>query len=379
MSNDSCHVSVEFQLFTHICHCQVVDSVNPAILLGYFLLKKRLNIGLYSVRGHLQEASHVKMVGEKRASDGANWGGSPASGDKKKKVKVDPAVEKQQQAAVAAAIAAATPQKKKSPAAPDKAGTATAAVVDPSATREGGKKKKLGKKEREKQKLRIAKAQALADEEAGRIAAGGAPAPTVDAATKLEKRSRYTVFVGNLPYDATQQDLFKHFDNFLRDMVLDVRMLHDRGTGESRGTCFVDLKDAISLSKAHKLHHSKLMDRQINVEPSVGGGGKGENRVKKTEEKKRELEDLRKKRIKKELSNPNPRAGAAARGFGAQKRTAQANAAANGGSRRGGGKREGGGDWKGGESKGSGRGGSKTGGSSVVKGEGGSVVKTEGV
>ena len=68
--------------------------------------------------------------------------------------------------------------------------------------------------------------------------------------------------------------------------------------------CFVDLKDPISLSKAYKLHHSKIMDRQINVEPTVGGGGKGENRRRKMEEKKKEWSKLRKKRITKEVENP---------------------------------------------------------------------------
>lgn len=300
-----------------------------------------------------------RAAGEGAAEDagvggGADWGGALNSGGKKK-AKPDPAAVKQKQAAVAAAIMAATSQKPAAPAVDADEAATDADEIDAvegggqGATREGGKKKKLGKKEREKLKLRTAKAQELADEEAGRIAAGGTPAPAADTATKLDKRSRYTVFVGNLPYDATQQDVYKHFDNFLREMVLDVRMLHDRGTGEFRGTCFVDLKDAISLSKAYKLHHSKLMDRQINVEPTVGGGGKGENRIKKTEDKKKELEDLRKKRIKKELSNPKDKK---TRGFGAQKRSALANAALNRGSRRPSGKGEGGTGWKGGGSKG---------------------------
>ena len=186
------------------------------------------------------------------------------------------------------------------------------------------KKRHLGKKEREKLKRARAVEQAAADEEAGRIAAGGKPSTTGTSAqpsSKADKRSRYTVFVGNLPYDATQQDVFKHFENFLRDMVLDVRMNHDKGTGQFRGTCFVDLKDAIALSKAHKLHHSKLMDRKINVEPTVGGGGKGENRTKKMEERKREIEKLRKSRLKKEIEAPKTKK---TRGFGAQKRSALA-------------------------------------------------------
>jgi len=123
----------------------------------------------------------------------------------------------------------------------------------------GAKKKKrkphLGRKEREKLRKAAAAAQSAADEEAGRVAAGGAAGvadaanaagEAMDADGKAKHRSRYTVFVGNLPYDATTQDVFKHFDTSLRGMVLDVRMNHDKGTGEFRGTCFVDFKDAVT-------------------------------------------------------------------------------------------------------------------------------------
>ena len=192
-------------------------------------------------------------------------------------------------------------------------------------------KKHLGKKEREKLRAKTAKAQKLADEEAGCIAAGGSPSkPIASDDTKSDSRSRYTVFVGNLPYDATREEVFQHFDCHLRDMVLEVRLQHDRGTGQFRGTCFVDFKDAISLGKAFKLHHSKFMDRKINVEPTVGGGGKGENRTKKMTEKKKELEKLRKKRLEREKKTQK-QAGAKKRGFGAQKRSLErAHAQANG-------------------------------------------------
>lgn len=153
--------------------------------------------------------------------EGANWGG-----------------------AIAAAAAGSKKRAKKGPAVVDELKAETGSedarpAVQPEAGKKS-KKKKLGRKEREKLKLKAAKAQAQADEEAGRIAAGGAPQVTATAtegaAQMTDKKKRYTVFVGNLPYDATQQDVFKHFDNFLREMVLDVRMQHDKGTGEFRGT-----------------------------------------------------------------------------------------------------------------------------------------------
>jgi hypothetical protein len=285
--------------------------------------------------------------GEAGQSEGANWGGegdSAGEGRKKKKARAGPGAAAERAALPAAPVPG-----------PDAVPGGAADGSDPA--KKSKKKTKLGRKEREKLRLKAAKAQAQADEEAGRIAAGGAPrgevAPGEGAPASTDKKKRYTVFVGNLPYDATQQDVFKHFDNFLREMVLDVRMQHDKGTGQFRGTvcavhppaarpcrtpcnemrvrilpgaasanafarafltslsylhenaqCFVDLKDPIALSKAYKLHHSKIMDRQINVEPTVGGGGTGENRQRKMQEKKRELEKLRKKRISKEIQNP---------------------------------------------------------------------------
>lgn len=153
----------------------------------------------------------MKRKGASAAGQGANWGGEAAADSTKKAKKGRPlvGVEPEEQSGVAA--------------------------LQP--VSEKSKKKKLGRKEREKLKLKAAKAQAQADEEAGRIAAGGIPTAAGELGTqKTDKKKRYTVFVGNLPYDATQQDVFKHFDNFLREMVLDVRMQHDRGTGEFRGT-----------------------------------------------------------------------------------------------------------------------------------------------
>ena len=131
---------------------------------------------------------------------GVNWEGLSASAAKKAKKKGVPP------------SAASVPIKlQKEPAGEAHGGTAAPA---------GSKKKRkkhLGKKEREKLRLKAAKAQELADEEAGRLAAGGAAAAAAAAsalgsadehagsAGNDKKKSRYTVFVGNLPYDATQQ------------------------------------------------------------------------------------------------------------------------------------------------------------------------------
>lgn len=70
---------------------------------------------------------------------------------------------------------------------------------------------------------------------------------------KSDKNKRYIVFVGNLPYEATKQDLetlFKHLgtirriDHHLCVEVVSVRMLSDKVTGKSKGTAFVEFADA---------------------------------------------------------------------------------------------------------------------------------------
>lgn len=48
-----------------------------------------------------------------------------------------------------------------------------------------------------------------------------------------------------------------------------------------------------ALQQGLKLHHSQLDGRQINVELTAGGGGKGMTRMKKLKERNKELEGQR--------------------------------------------------------------------------------------
>lgn len=52
----------------------------------------------------------------------------------------------------------------------------------------------------------------------------------------------------------------------------------------------------IPFQKALNLHHSVLAGRKINVEVTCGGGGKGENRVKKLQQRKLKFQQGRKRR-----------------------------------------------------------------------------------
>jgi len=148
------------------------------------------------------------------------------------------------------------------------------------------KKKKLGKKERQK----------LKNSQEGQ--AGGAAKPEV----KQEKKSRYTLFVGKIPFDATKEEIDAHFRKYLKEKVIGVRLMYHKGTGESRGIAFVDVEDKEAYTIALKLHHTKIQDKAINVEPTVGGGGNSETRKQKLNEKKQTLNKKRRERVKKEGS-----------------------------------------------------------------------------
>ena len=113
-----------------------------------------------------------------------------------------------------------------------------------------------------------------------------------------EKKSRYILYVTNIPYDATKEDIQKHF-GCLKEKLVSIRMLTDKGTGQFRGTCFIDCADKESYAVALKLHHTKLLGRKIVVEPTVGGGGKGENRMQRLDRKREKFSEVRKKRIRK--------------------------------------------------------------------------------
>lgn len=102
-----------------------------------------------------------------------------------------------------------------------------------------------------------------------------------------KKWDRHIVFVGQLPFSATEEQIREHFAK--QGVEIDrVRMLTDKRTGKFRGTCFLDLPNNRMQSVALRLHHSEFGDgaarRCINVERTCGGGGKSSTRLTKLEE-----------------------------------------------------------------------------------------------
>lgn len=90
------------------------------------------------------------------------------------------------------------------------------------------------------------------------------------------------LYVGNLPYSATEQTLREAFSRF--GTIDSVTMITDRDTGQSKGFGFVEMSSNSEAQRAiQELNGSTLVDRQIKVNEAKpkaprGGGGYGGGR-----------------------------------------------------------------------------------------------------
>ncbi len=76
-----------------------------------------------------------------------------------------------------------------------------------------------------------------------------------------------TVYVGNLPWGTTEDDLAGLFRQF--GTVIDARVIQDRMTGRSRGYGFVELTQGESVTKAcAALNGYMLNGRALLVSPA---------------------------------------------------------------------------------------------------------------
>ena len=96
----------------------------------------------------------------------------------------------------------------------------------------------------------------------------------------MRTRQDMKMYVGNLPYDATEQDLHGLFGEY--GQVTDVHIPNDRETGRPRGFAFVtmDSKDAM-VSAIKALDGEDFQGRNLRVneaEERRGGGGGGGGR-----------------------------------------------------------------------------------------------------
>ena len=89
------------------------------------------------------------------------------------------------------------------------------------------------------------------------------------------------LYVGNLPYDTTADDLKSLFSPF--GEIVDVKLISDFATGRSKGFGFVELSDNSSATKAvSELNGKDYQGRPLRVsearEKQKRGGERGGNR-----------------------------------------------------------------------------------------------------
>lgn len=91
-----------------------------------------------------------------------------------------------------------------------------------------------------------------------------------------------SIYVGNLPYTATEEelrDLFSDFGN-----VHEVRIMSDRETGRPRGFAFVRMQDQEADAAIRGLNGKDMGGRALRINeaeerrPGGGGGGGGGGR-----------------------------------------------------------------------------------------------------
>jgi RNA recognition motif-containing protein len=87
-----------------------------------------------------------------------------------------------------------------------------------------------------------------------------------------------TIYVGNLPFNATEQDVRALFEG--HGTVESVKLINDRETGKPRGFGFVDMAQADAQTAIQALNGQQLGGRPLRVNeaqerpqrPRQGGG-----------------------------------------------------------------------------------------------------------
>lgn len=107
------------------------------------------------------------------------------------------------------------------------------------------------------------------------------PKPSVAATTARATRNLdlgKKIYVGNLPFSATEQDLRGVFERF--GDIQSVNVIMDRETGRARGFAFVEMSEASAAADAIRaLDGSEMGGRSLRVNEAedrrAGGGGGG--------------------------------------------------------------------------------------------------------
>lgn len=84
-----------------------------------------------------------------------------------------------------------------------------------------------------------------------------------DASEEEAEQQSKTIYVGNLPYKANEQEVRKLFAQY--GSVLSVRLLKDRQTGKRRGFGFVEMPNADADKAIASLNEVEFLQRKLKV------------------------------------------------------------------------------------------------------------------
>ncbi|KAF9110076.1 hypothetical protein BGX27_006828 [Mortierella sp. AM989] len=162
------------------------------------------------------------------------------------------------------------------------------ANVDVDATEDGKKKRRRGKG-------------ASKDEPAKEAVEETEKGEAVKPVKAPPKNQKFIVFVGNLPFNITKEQLEKHFEACGK--ISSVRVQTDKVTKKGKGFAFMEFSDVESMQKALFFNKTLLEKRPINVELTAGGGGnKSATRKQKIAEKNEALNEERRKLHEKHIA-----------------------------------------------------------------------------
>ncbi|KAF2110088.1 hypothetical protein BDV96DRAFT_584340 [Lophiotrema nucula] len=183
------------------------------------------------------------------------------------------------------------------------------ALDDETGAKPSKKTTKDKKKKKDKKSAKEAAPDAKAEEdystkeakEATVEASEDAPAAEADGEAEANgtegPKGRFIVFVGNLPFSVTKEQLENHFEKVAPTAV---RLSTEKKTGKPRGFAFIEFDRFDRMETClKKYQHSVFPDakrkegRKINIELTAGGGGNTEARKEKIQVKNVKLQDER--------------------------------------------------------------------------------------
>ncbi|KAG9080734.1 hypothetical protein FRC06_006208 [Ceratobasidium sp. 370] len=136
------------------------------------------------------------------------------------------------------------------------------------------------------------------------------------ATVEVHKAKKFILFVGNLPYNISKEQIQEHFRECKPPPS--VRLLTSKPrsgkpqtavqAAKSKGCAFLEFSSHSVMQLAIRKHHTELAGRRINVELTAGGGGNSDQRKEKLRVRNRTLDQQRKKGADR-LAAKNPNSG----------------------------------------------------------------------